>query len=182
MLEPLGLSVVSLLDYPNISDIEETGSTFEENALIKAESIARQFNVLTLADDSGLIVPALDGAPGIYSARYSGEPKDDHRNNLKLLEEMKALHGPERAAYFISVLALAYPNQESLVIEGRVEGNILTELSGEEGFGYDPLFYYEPAGKSFANMTMQEKNKISHRAQAMNQLSKILPKWLEELK
>lgn len=181
MFKSLHIKVKSLLDYPEIEEVEETGTTFEENARLKAETIANQLGVITLADDSGLVVPALNGEPGVYSARYSGEPKDDQRNNLKLIEEMKNLTDEERQAYFVSTLVLAYPNNESLVVEGKVDGYILQELSGQDGFGYDPLFYYPPFEKSFGELSLADKNKISHRAVAMKLLNKSVNKWMEEL-
>lgn len=175
------IEVKSLLDYPEISEVEETGTTFQENARLKAETIANELKVITLADDSGLVVPALNGAPGVYSARYSGEPKDDKRNNQKLLKEMEQFDDEKRKAYFQSVLVLAYPENESLVVEGKVDGYILKELSGSDGFGYDPLFYYPEKKQSFAEMTLEEKNRISHRANAMNKLKNKIDKWIKGL-
>lgn len=181
MFKDTDIEVKSLIDYPEIDEVEETGSTFEENARIKAETIAKELEVITLADDSGLVVPALDGEPGVYSARYSGEPKDDARNNQKILDKMKALKGEERKAYFKSVLVLAYPNHDSLVVEGTVDGYITEDLSGADGFGYDPLFYYPEKEQTFGEMSLQEKNKISHRANAMKALNKEIKSWLKEL-
>lgn len=181
MFKNSDIEVKSLLDYPEISEVEETGTTFQENARLKAETIANELKVITLADDSGLVVPALNGAPGVYSARYSGEPKDDKRNNEKLLKEMEQFDDEKRKAYFQSVLVLAYPENESLVVEGKVDGYILKELSGSDGFGYDPLFYYPEKKQSFAEMTLEEKNRISHRANAMNKLKNKIDKWIKGL-
>ena len=181
MFKELDIEVKSLLDYPEIVEVEETGDTFEENARLKAETIANQMHVITLADDSGLVVPALNGEPGVYSARYSGEPKDDQRNNQKLLEEMKDLKDEERKAYFISTLVLAFPNNDSLVVEGKVDGYILKELSGNDGFGYDPLFYFPPLEKSFGELSLEDKNRISHRANAMGILNTKVNKWIKGL-
>ncbi|XJS11484.1 XTP/dITP diphosphatase [Aerococcaceae bacterium WGS1372] len=181
MFKELNIEVVSLIDYPEIDEVEETGDTFEANARLKAETIAEQLGQMTLADDSGLVVPALNGEPGIYSARYAGEDKDDRANNQKLLEKMKSLRGKERQAYFNSTLVLAYPNHESLVVEGRVDGVILDEERGHDGFGYDPLFYYPPLEKSFGELTLEAKNNISHRSRAMDELNKQINKWLEGL-
>lgn len=181
MFKNSDIEVKSLLDYPEISEVEETGTTFQENARLKAETIANELKVITLADDSGLVVPALNGAPGVYSARYSGEPKDDKRNNEKLLKEMEQFDDEKRKAYFQSVLVLAYPENESLVVEGKVDGYILKELSGSDGFGYDPLFYYPEKKQSFAEMTLEEKNRISHRANAMNKLKNKIGKWIKGL-
>lgn len=175
------LEVTSLLDYPDLEEVEETGITFEENARLKAETIANQLGFITIADDSGLVVPVLNGAPGVYSARYSGEPKDDGRNNQKLLNELAGVTGDDRQAYFISCLVLAYPEHESLVVEGRAPGVILEELRGEEGFGYDPLFFYPSMDKTFAQMTQAEKNQVSHRARAMAKLQEEMPAWLKGL-
>ncbi|MBZ6526184.1 XTP/dITP diphosphatase [Aerococcaceae bacterium DSM 111021] len=181
MFKNSDIEVKSLLDYPEISEVEETGTTFQENARLKAETIANELKVITLADDSGLVVPALNGAPGVYSARYSGEPKDDKRNNEKLLKEMEQFDDEKRKAYFQSVLVLAYPENESLVVEGKVDGYILKELSGSDGFGYDPLFYYPEKKQSFAEMTLEEKNRISHRANAMNKLKNKIDNWIKGL-
>lgn len=181
MFQALELEVESLLDYPEIEEVEETGSTFEANARLKAETIAQIMNCMVLADDSGLVVPALDGEPGVYSARYSGEPKDDTRNNLKLLERLEEVATEDRSAYFVSCLVMAYPNHESLIVEGRAYGEILPELKGTDGFGYDPLFYVEQEGYTFAEISLERKNQISHRANATKQLLEELPKWLEGL-
>lgn len=182
MFSDLDIQVESLLDYPDIEEVEETGETFEANARLKAESIAKLTGKLCLADDSGLVVDALDGAPGVYSARYSGEPKDDDRNNMKLLADLKAVPWEARTAHFHSTIVVAYPGYDSLVVEGQVEGYILHELDGEQGFGYDPLFYYPELDKSFGQIPIQDKNKISHRAKALKQLVKELPGWLESVK
>lgn len=181
MFKHLNFEVVSLLDYPEIDEVEETGDSFEANARLKAETIAQQLGHITLADDSGLVVPALNGEPGIYSARYAGEDKNDQANNQKLLDKMKDLQASDRQAYFNSTLVLAYPNSESLVVEGIVEGVILEKELGEGGFGYDPLFYYPPLMKSFGELSLASKNKISHRSQAMNKLNNQISKWLEGL-
>lgn len=181
MFKHLNIEVVSLLEFPEIEEVEETGNTFEANARLKAETIAQQLGHITLADDSGLVVPALNGEPGVYSARYAGVDKDDKANNQKLLDKMKDLTGSDRQAYFNSTLVLAYPNAESLVVEGTVDGVILDKEQGEEGFGYDPLFYYPPLGKSFGELSLASKNNISHRAQAMIKLNEHISKWIEGL-
>lgn len=179
LLNPLNIEVESLLDYPDLGDIKETGVTFEENARLKAETIAVLTNKIVMADDSGLCVKALNGAPGVYSARFAGEPSDSERNNDKLLDLMKEVD--DRSAFFVSCLVCAYPNYPSLVVEGRAYGRILHQRQGERGFGYDPLFYYPQLGKSFAQMSLEEKNKISHRANAFKKLIEALPLWLGEL-
>ena len=179
LLEPFGFEVMSLLELNDHQEIIEDGDTFEANALIKAKSIAEKYHAYALADDSGLVVPAIGNEPGIYSARYSGEPKDDHRNNLKLLERMTGLEGDQRKAYFVSHLVVYAPNGAYLSVEGKAEGLILEVLQGDEGFGYDPLFYYPPAKQTFAQMPLDEKNKVSHRRRAIDQLQQSLPTWLE---
>lgn len=170
MFAPLKIEVQSLLDFPELSEVEETGVTFEENARLKAEQIAETLNCITLSDDSGLVVNALNGEPGVYSARYSGEPKDDNRNNLKLLARLKEVEATDRSAYFVSCIVVAHPKMDSLVVEGRAFGEILPELRGVEGFGYDPLFYVEAEGSTFAEIPLERKNQISHRANATKQL------------
>ncbi len=179
LLEPFGFEVTSLLELNDHQEIIEDGDTFEANALIKAKSIAEKYQAYALADDSGLVVPAIGNEPGIYSARYSGEPKDDHRNNLKLLERMTGLEGDQRKAHFVSHLVVYAPNGDYLSVEGKAEGQILEALQGDEGFGYDPLFYYPPAKQTFAQMPLDEKNKVSHRRRAIDQLQQSLPTWLE---
>ena len=179
LLEPFGFEVTSLLELKDHQEIIEDGDTFEANALIKAKSIAEKYQAYALADDSGLVVPAIGNEPGIYSARYSGEPKDDHRNNLKLLERMTGLEGDQRKAHFVSHLVVYAPNGDYLSVEGKAEGQILEALQGDEGFGYDPLFYYPPAKQTFAQMPLEEKNKVSHRRRAIDQLQQSLPTWLE---
>lgn len=179
LLEPFGFEVTSLLELNDHQEIIEDGDTFEANALIKAKAIAEKYQAYALADDSGLVVPAIGNEPGIYSARYSGEPKDDHRNNLKLLERMTGLEGDQRKAYFVSHLVVYAPNGDYLSVEGKAEGQILEALQGDEGFGYDPLFYYPPANQTFAQMPLAEKNKVSHRRRAIDQLQQSLPTWLE---
>lgn len=179
LFAPLNIEVKSLSDFPELEDVEETGTTFEENARLKAETIAKITNTVVLADDSGLCVDALDGAPGIYSARYAGEPTDSTKNNQKLLAEMVDI--TDRQAHFVCCLVVAHPKMSSLVVEGKAYGEILTTLSGEKGFGYDPLFYVESEGQTFAQISKERKNQISHRANALQQLLTQLPLWLEEL-
>lgn len=174
------IKIQTLLDYPEIPEVEETGTTFAENALLKAETIANTLNVMVLADDSGLKVDALEGQPGIYSARYAGEPKSDAANNAKLLHELTNVPSELRTAQFHCTLALAYPGKESLVVEGEVKGTILGIPRGENGFGYDPLFYAIESGKSMAELSDIEKNKTSHRAKALIKLEQDWDKWLSE--
>lgn len=174
-----GLLVKTLLDYPEIPEVEETGTTFAENALLKAETIAAALNMMVLADDSGLKVDALEGRPGVYSARYAGEPKSDAANNAKLLHELADFPPAERTAQFHCTLALAYPGKDSLIVEGEVEGKILGVPRGANGFGYDPLFYVAAQEKSMAELSEAEKNKISHRAIALAKLEQVWDEWIE---
>lgn len=168
-----GYDVKTLLDYPEIEEVEETGTTFEENARLKAETIAKQLNVMVLSDDSGLEVEALDGAPGVYSARYAGEPKNDARNVAKLLAELAELQvegNTNRKANFHCTLVLAFPDKASIVAEGKLYGEIAHVPQGENGFGYDPVFFVPELNKTTAQLLPEEKNAISHRRQAINQL------------
>ena len=179
LLGPKGIEVVSLLDYPDLPEVEETGDSFEANARLKAESIAKLLNLPVLADDSGLVVPYLNGAPGIYSARYAGQPKSDKANIDKLLREMSQARGDQRQAYFVTCLVLASPDHDSYVVEGRAYGTIALEPSGDSGFGYDPVFYVDQEGATFAQIPLSRKNQISHRANAIKVLLASLPEWLE---
>lgn len=175
ILEKFGMETVSRDDagIPTF-EVEETGSTFEENSLLKAQAIMDVAHVITIADDSGLEVDALGGAPGIYSARYAGENCTFEDNNRKLLHELDGVPEEERGAAFVSVITMLFPNGEKLVARGECRGKILTELRGEEGFGYDPLFMPEGENRSFAEMTSEEKNRISHRAKSLQILEDMI--------
>ncbi|RHH70994.1 MULTISPECIES: ribonuclease PH [Vagococcus] len=175
-----GYQIKTLLDFPEIEDIEETGKTFEENARLKAEGIANQLNCLVLADDSGLKVDALGGQPGVYSARYAGERKSDAANNAKLLHELTDVPMEERTAQFHCTLVLSEPGKESLVVSGELPGVIGRIPRGDNGFGYDPLFIIPETDKTMAEMTSEEKNQISHRAKALKELDKKIDAWLGE--
>jgi len=156
-------------------DIEETGATFAENALIKASTICRMTGTPALADDSGLCVEILHGAPGVYSARYAGEQHDDAANRRKLLHALAATPDEkDRKAYFATNIVLYYPDSHYLTVEGRVDGYILTCETGTNGFGYDSLFYSYDLGKSFGMATADEKNIVSHRARALRKLVDLL--------
>lgn len=156
--------------------VEEDGSTFCENAIKKAEEIlaAAAAYDAALADDSGLVVDALHGAPGVYSARYAGEGHDDAANNAKLLQDMRDVPDEARTCRFISAVALARKGQQTLCVEGACEGTLLHAPRGQGGFGYDPLFLYEPAEQTFAELSAVEKNEISHRRRALEELKKLL--------
>ena len=170
--ESLGDVKLFSLDEVGIFDeIEEDGTTFAENALIKARAAAASGKP-GIGDDSGLCVTALGGAPGVYSARYAGEHGDDAANNRKLQDELA--YKSDRSAYFISAVACVFPDGREIVVEGRTEGVIITEARGTGGFGYDPYFFYEPFGKTFSELTADEKNSISHRGKAVRALAKKL--------
>ncbi|MGY0693153.1 XTP/dITP diphosphatase [Virgibacillus sp. FSP13] len=168
---PFGWDAISLLDLPEtIPDVEETGTTFEENAALKAETIATRMESPVLADDSGLIIDALDGRPGIYSARYAGLEKNDQANVNKVLEELENVPLNQRCARFICVLAIARPNQQTTFYKGICEGKIALSPKGSHGFGYDPIFIPDGYENTMAQLTPDEKNKISHRKKAISQL------------
>ena len=158
-------------------EVEENGTTFRENALKKAvETLAfagDRFDAV-LADDSGLCVDALDGAPGVYSARFSGEGHNDAANNAKLIALLKDVPENKRTARFCCCVALARTGMDPIAVQGEVEGTILYAARGENGFGYDPFFYYTPFGKSFAELSAEEKNAVSHRRRALNLLREAL--------
>lgn len=168
------ITVKSLLDFEEIEDIVEDGETFEENALIKARAIAKQFNQVVIADDSGLEVDALHGRPGVYSARYAGEGRDDQANIKKVLSELEGIPTEQRWARFVCALALVTPEGEESVVRGTCEGQILTECLGSEGFGYDPIFYLPELEKTMAQIPKHQKNVLSHRADAFAKLQTIL--------
>ncbi|MGM0212708.1 ribonuclease PH [Enterococcus sp. AZ109] len=174
-----GYQIKTLADFPNLPDVEETGKTFEENARLKAETIAQILQQPVLADDSGLAVDALNGMPGIYSARFAGERKSDAANNAKLLHELTEVPDEKRSAHFHCTLVFAAPNKESLVVEADWPGQIARIPQGDNGFGYDPLFFVPEFNKTAAEMTAAEKNEVSHRAQAVKALEKVWQKWLE---
>lgn len=168
MLQPLGIEVKSSgdIDFP---DVEETGSTFAENSLLKSQQIAKFANMPCIADDSGLCVDALGGAPGVYSARYA--PNRDFNAGMdKLLSEISASNSSDRSAHFSCVISLAYPDGKYELFEGRVNGKIAEQKHGAGGFGYDPIFIPEGYDKSFAELGPEIKNQISHRGRAMLKL------------
>ncbi len=176
-----GITVRTLLDFPEIPDVEETGSTFEENAILKAETVSLLLGKMVIGDDSGLIVDVLDGRPGIYSARYAGEPKNDRNNTEKVLSELKGVPDDQRTARFYCALAVAAPNQKTSTVSGTCEGRILEEPRGTNGFGYDPVFYVPDKGGAMAELSADEKSKISHRANALKKLDEMLDSILESV-
>ncbi|MEI5995581.1 ribonuclease PH [Candidatus Enterococcus mansonii] len=173
-----GYQVKTLLDYPELPDVQETGKTFEENARLKAETIAMLLKQPVLADDSGLIVDALDGMPGIFSARFAGEPTNNAANNAKLLHELTGVPKEKRTARFHCTLVFAAPNKESLVVEADWSGEIGTIPRGDNGFGYDPLFFIPEEQKTAAELSDERKNKISHRGKAVVKLKNQWEDWL----
>ena len=176
MLKDIDIEVLSMKDVLEQElEIEETGTTFKENALIKAQTIANIVNKPVLADDSGLEVDALDKQPGIYSARFLGA---DTSYNIKNQYIIDALKDKERTARFVCALALVIPGQEPILIEETMEGLINDKIEGENGFGYDPIFYFPPCKMTSAMMPMEEKNKYSHRAKALKKLYSILKEML----
>ncbi|MEH7083413.1 XTP/dITP diphosphatase [Neobacillus drentensis] len=174
-----GITVRTLLDYPEIPEVEETGTTFEENATLKAEAVSEALGKMVIGDDSGLIVDALEGRPGIYSARYAGEPKNDQNNTDKVLSELADIPEEKRTARFYCALAVSVPGQETKTVSGTCEGRILEERRGTNGFGYDPVFYVPEKGLAMAELSSEEKNKISHRANALKKLDVVLDSILE---
>ncbi|EHQ91918.1 XTP/dITP diphosphatase [Desulfosporosinus youngiae] len=168
------IEVLSLNDIEDWEDVEENGETFAENAALKAREAVKKTGLIALADDSGLEVDALNGAPGVYSARFAGEPKNDERNNDKLLQLLEIVPEDKRQARFRCALVVATPAGEEYLTEGTVEGQILTERRGSAGFGYDPLFFVPEYARTMAELTLAEKNKLSHRAQAFRQAIPIL--------
>lgn len=170
-----GVTLLSLDDVGIHGDIEENGNSFEENALLKAH-FAASSGYIAFADDSGLVVPALGGAPGIYSARYAGEHGDDKANRALLLRNLE--NKESRVAAFVCCIACVLPKSDAFVVHGSVEGEILTAERGAGGFGYDNLFWYNEAGRSFAEMTPEEKNAVSHRRKAIEAFATVLAERL----
>jgi XTP/dITP diphosphohydrolase len=175
------IDIKGLDDFDPIPEVEEDGQTFEENAYKKAFFTAKTLGVPALADDSGLVVRALGGEPGVHSARYAGEYASDKEKYNKLLKEMKGKK--DRSAYFECAIVIALPKGKSKSYTGRCEGEIAFEPMGEDGFGYDPVFIYPPLNKTFAQIPIEEKNKISHRGKAMAKLKEkfsIVLQWIKE--
>jgi XTP/dITP diphosphohydrolase len=176
LLKGFPVEIKNLDDFGPIPHLEEDGDTFDENAYKKASFAARILGLPALADDSGLIVEALDGAPGIHSARYAGEDATDEQRYFKLLDDMKGKSN--RNAAFECVISIAVPAGPALTYEARCEGLIATEPAGSNGFGYDPVFFYPPLKKTFAQITREEKNRISHRGKALAELKSEFDKVL----
>lgn len=171
------IEVLSLDDIGVTEEIEENGETFRQNALIKA-SVPAALGYIGVADDSGLAVDALNGAPGVYSARYAGEPCDDEKNNQKLLAAMSGVPSAERTAQYVCAMACVFPDDRQFTVEGSCKGLLLEEYRGDGGFGYDPLFYFPGYQKTFAEIGGDMKNRVSHRGKAMRDFCKALEKEL----
>jgi XTP/dITP diphosphohydrolase len=178
ILGKLGFEVESQQDAGYDVDILETGDTFEKNALIKARAIAMLCDNPVLADDSGLCIDALDGRPGVYSARYAGENATDEEKMSKVLTELDGVK--DRTARFVTSVAFIFPNGKEITASGEVEGHITTEPDGENGFGYDPIFYSDELKKTFAQATDDEKNSVSHRGRALAALAEKLKNFMNE--
>lgn len=168
ILGEVGISIITDIEFP---DVDESGSTFEENALLKAHAISRYTNLPALADDSGLAVDYLDGAPGIFSARWSGVHGDDGANIKRLLEDLNGVALENRGAKFIAVLALVRPDSEELLVRGELRGKIRNQPVGVNGFGYDPIFEPENSNRTLGEMSAAEKDAISHRSKALTELT-----------
>ncbi len=168
ILGEVGISIITDIEFP---DVDESGSTFEENALLKAHAISRYTNLPVLADDSGLAVDYLDGAPGIFSARWSGVHGDDGANIKRLLEDLNGVALENRGAKFIAVLALVRPDGEELLVRGELRGKIRNQPVGVNGFGYDPIFEPENSDRTLGEMSAAEKDAISHRSKALTELT-----------
>jgi len=176
ILRGSGIAVKSLSAFPPIPEVIENGKTLEANAAKKAEAVVKAFNCPALADDSGLFVPALNGQPGVKSARYAGPVCDYSANNRKLLQHMRGLQGKERRAYFATAVALSLPGKQTIIRTGKIWGTITKIARGDNGFGYDPIFKPRGRQKTFAEMKSSEKNKISHRALALKKIALVVKK------
>lgn len=178
ILKGFDLQIVSMEEVGIFEDIEEYGSTFEENALIKAREICRRTGEMVMADDSGLEVDYLNGAPGIYSARFAGEGASDEDKNNKLLSLLRDVPFEKRSARFVCVIAVVFPDGESFTVKGTCEGFIGLETKGDHGFGYDPLFFMPEYGMTTAQMEPEQKHEVSHRGKALRLMVKELEKYI----
>ena len=178
ILKDFGIEVVSPRDLGITVDVEETGSTFAENAMLKAKAICKAADLPAIADDSGLCVDALNGAPGVYSARYGGEGLDDRGRYMLLLSSLRG--APTRAAHFACAVACAFPNGDTLTAEGRCDGSIAYAPLGDGGFGYDPVFLLPGTGKTFGQLSQEEKAAVSHRGRALKDFAGKLEAYLKK--
>ncbi len=173
-LKGLNLRIYALSDFPDVPEIEEGGDSFTENALKKARFYARYFGKLTIADDSGLEVDSLKGLPGVRSARYAGERASSQENNQKLLREIRSIPISKRGARFRCVIAMKFPEGGEAITEGTCRGRIGFKEKGRKGFGYDPLFILPKNGKTMAELSLEEKNRVSHRGKALRKIRRII--------
>lgn len=178
LFENFGVELISKAESGFTEEVEETGETFAENARIKAEAVMRATGLAAIADDSGLCVDALNGAPGVYSARYGGEGLDDKGRYMLLLSSLRG--APTRAAHFACAVACAFPNGDTLTAEGRCDGSIAYAPLGEGGFGYDPVFLLPGTGKTFGQLTQEEKSAVSHRGRALKDFAGKLEAYLKK--
>jgi XTP/dITP diphosphohydrolase len=174
LLDDLPVTILTRSDFLDFPNPEETGETLEDNAVHKAKEIQAFCDLPALADDSGLEVDALDGAPGVYSSRYAGEDVTYRDNNEKLLRELKGVPADKRTSHFRCVIAIAWDANDVETVEGHADGIITEDIDGKEGFGYDPVFYYPPRGKRFSEMTIDEKNQVSHRGKALQEIRTVI--------
>ncbi|MEW5795831.1 MAG: RdgB/HAM1 family non-canonical purine NTP pyrophosphatase, partial [Candidatus Zixiibacteriota bacterium] len=178
LLDDLPVTILTADDFLEFPDPEETGATLEANSMLKAKAISEFCDLPALADDSGLEVDALGGAPGVFSSRYAGDNVTYRDNNEKLLRELKGVPQDKRSARFRCVIAIAWDKDHIETAEGVAEGYIAEDIVGDKGFGYDPVFFYPPKGKRFSEMTLEEKNLISHRGLALQEARKLIIKHL----
>lgn len=176
MLEPEGYTVKSLSDFPDMPEIEETGTTFHDNAIIKAQAVTDRYGITAISDDSGLEIDALDKKPGVMSARWLGHDTSYDVKNQKVLDLLK--DKTDRTCRYVCAIAITRVNEEPVVFEDTVECEVALEAKGSNGFGYDPIIYYAPSGKTMAEMSKEEKNSISHRGKAVRKLEA----WLDAQK
>ncbi len=181
LLSDLDIDIMSLDEAENAPHVVEDGKTFMENAFKKAKVIAEATGIMALADDSGLDVDALDGAPGVHSARYSGENASDASNNEKLLADLKGVSSGKRSAHFSCVIIVYHPSGQWISAEARCEGEITKKFIGDRGFGYDPVFYIPSIKRTMAQLSPEEKNSLSHRGKALEKLKSKLPGFLDSL-
>ena len=181
LLDGMGIEILTSADFSIFPDIEETGDTLEENAILKAEGIYKATGLPSLADDSGLEVNYLNGAPGVYSSRYAGPGCTYDDNNRKLLKELTGVPKEKRAARFRCLIAICFGENDTQVVEGQAKGFIAEKKSiATGGFGYDPVFFYPPLGKTFAELSLEEKNKVSHRGKALLKAKELLSERLKD--
>ena len=178
IMSDMDMEIVSMKEAGIFIDIEENGTTFEENALIKARAIAKEANTIVLADDSGLEIDYLDKAPGVLSARYLGEDTPYSVKNQHILDLLQDVKGEKRSARFVCSIAAVFPDGREFTTYSTIEGEIALKSEGENGFGYDPIFYVPEFGKTTAQLSAEEKNKISHRGKALTMMKEILKKEL----